>query len=169
MTPDKTNVSPLEKYAAYGIETVLALAFIGAVCLNFAEVLGRYLFGHSIMGADEVQIYVMVAMTFMGAALVCWREMHLRMDVLTLKLPAPVRQALRAAELLLLAGLAGFALVHSSRYVLQMHAVGATSSNAGLPLWIPHTLVAAGFALLLVVSLLQATRLVRRWLRRTGS
>ena len=42
------------------IERALAVAFVFAVCLNFANVIGRYAIGHSILGADEVQIYIMV-------------------------------------------------------------------------------------------------------------
>jgi len=36
------------------IEVTLALAFIFAVLLNFANVVGRYLLGLSLLGADEV-------------------------------------------------------------------------------------------------------------------
>lgn len=144
-----------------GSETVLALAFIGAVCLNFAEVLGRYVFGRSLMGADEVQVYIMVAMTFLGAALVAWHGMHLRMDVLALKLPAAVRRILRAAELALVATLSSVALLYSSRYVALMHAVDERSNNAGIPLWLIHSLVAAGFAALLIVSLVRGAQLMR--------
>ena len=45
------------------IEVTLALAFIFAVLLNFTNVLGRYLFGISLLGADEVQIFIMIGMT----------------------------------------------------------------------------------------------------------
>ena len=64
------------------LELVLALAFIFAILLNFANVCGRYVLGYSLLGADEVQVFIMVAMTFVGAAVVTRRNMHLRMDVL---------------------------------------------------------------------------------------
>jgi len=80
------------------IEVVLALAFIFAVLRNFANVVGRYLLGLSLLGADEVQIFIMVAMTFLGAAVVTRRNLHLRMDVLVRFLPAGARVALRVAE-----------------------------------------------------------------------
>ena len=147
---------------AHGVETVLALAFLGGVGLNFIEVLGRHFFGYSFMGADEVQVYIMVAMTFVGAALVSWRQTHLRMDVLAASLPALLRRALPALEIALVAVVSGFALYHSARYALDMHTVGSTSNNAKIPLWIPHTLVAAGFAGILVVTLVRAVRLARR-------
>ena len=89
------------------IEVTLALAFIFAVLLNFANVVGRYLLGLSLLGADEVQIFIMVAMTFLGAAVATRRNLHLRMDVLVRFLPAGARVALRVAEQVLLAALAG--------------------------------------------------------------
>jgi len=135
------------------LERALALAFIAAVCLNFANVIGRYVIGRSIAGADEIQIYIMVAMAFLGAGLVAWRRNHLRMDVLVRFFPRAAQQALPALEIGLVVLLAGFALVQSARYAWQMAELGQTSDMAGLPMWIPHGMVAAGFALILASAL----------------
>jgi TRAP-type C4-dicarboxylate transport system permease small subunit len=143
------------------IELTLALAFIFAVLLNFGNVVGRYLFGVSLLGADEVQIFIMVAMTFLGAAVVTRRDLHLRMDVLVRFLPAPVRVALRVVELLLLAVVAGFVVSQSYFYALQMLHIGRTSDMAGVPMWIPHGTVALGFALILIVAVWGLVRIVR--------
>ena len=72
------------------IEQALALAFIVAVIVNFANVVGRYVFDYAFLGADEAQIYIMIWMAFLGAAVVSWRERHLRMDVLVRVFPAPM-------------------------------------------------------------------------------
>jgi TRAP-type C4-dicarboxylate transport system permease small subunit len=144
------------------IEVTLALAFIFAVLLNFANVVGRYLLGLSLLGADEVQIFIMVAMTFLGAAVVTRRNLHLRMDVLVRFLPAGARVALRVAEQVLLAALAGFVLTQSYFYALQMWRIGRTSDMAGISMWIPHATVAIGFALILVVALCGLARMTRR-------
>jgi TRAP-type C4-dicarboxylate transport system permease small subunit len=143
------------------IELTLALAFIFAVLLNFGNVVGRYLFGVSLLGADEVQIFIMVGMTFLGAAVVTRRDLHLRMDVLVRFLPAPVRVALRVVELLLLAVVAGFVVSQSYFYALQMLRIGRTSDMAGVPMWIPHGTVALGFALILIVAVWGLVRIAR--------
>src|SRR5688572_5661845 len=109
-----------------GIERILALAFIAAVCLNFANVVGRYGFGRSIAGADEIQIYIMVSMAFIGAAVVSWRRQHLRMDVLVRFLPQGFQTGLRLFEILVLVIVAGFTLVQSWQYSAQMFALGRT-------------------------------------------
>ena len=134
------------------IELTLAFAFIGAVLLNFTNVVGRYLFGLSLLGSDEVQVFIMVAITFLGAVVVTRRNEHLRMDVLVRFMPAAVRVLLRIAEQLLLILLAGFVLSQSYFYTLQMFRIGRASDMAGIPMWIPHGAVALGFALILLIA-----------------
>lgn len=138
---------------ARAIELTLALLFIVAVMLNFTNVVGRYLFGISLLGSDEVQVFIMVGMTFLGAVVVTQRNQHLRMDVLVGFMPAPVRTLLRIAEQLLLAVLAGFVLMQSYFYARQMLRIGRSSDMAGVPMWIPHGVVALGFGLILIIAL----------------
>jgi len=147
---------------ARAIELVLAIAFIFAVLLNFTNVVGRYLFGISLLGSDEVQVFIVVCVTFLGAAVVTQRNQHLRMDVLLQFMPQPLRIALRAAEQLLLAAIAGFVLTQSFFYARQMLRIGRTSDMAGVPMWIPHGAVAAGFALILIVTVWRLVGLARR-------
>lgn len=145
----------------WAIERALAVAFVFAVCLNFANVIGRYAIGRSILGADEVQIYIMVCMAFLGAVVVSWRRQHLRMDVLVQYFPRWLREFLRAAEILLVAVLAGFVLFHSSGYARQMLALDRNSDNAGIPMWIPHSAVALGFGLIALIALWRGFKLAR--------
>ena len=63
------------------------LARIIELVLAFAFIVGRYLFGLSLLGSDEVQVFIMVAMTFLGAVVVTRRNLHLRMDVLVRFMP----------------------------------------------------------------------------------
>lgn len=136
----------------WAIERVLAYAFIVAVGLNFINVIGRYGFGITMLGADELQIYVMVFMTYFGAAVVAWRNQHLRMDVLVNALPKRITAVVRAVELVAFIALAGFVLWHSCGYAWQMYVFGRVSDMAGVPMWIPHGAVAAGFGLIAVVA-----------------
>jgi TRAP-type C4-dicarboxylate transport system permease small subunit len=144
------------------IELGLALAFIVAVLLNFTNVVGRYLFGLSLLGSDEVQVFIMVAMTFLGAAVVTRRNMHLRMDVLLQLLPAGMRAVLRVAEQLLLIALAAFVLMQSYDYAQRMFRIGRVSDMAGVPMWIPHGTVLLGFGLILIVAIWGIVHLIRR-------
>jgi TRAP-type C4-dicarboxylate transport system permease small subunit len=98
-----------ERYA-WGSPAIVALiaaavllggALIVAVLYNFVNVVGRYVFGETFISADEVQIYIMVYIAFLGAAVATWRRVHLRMDVLVQRLPRAAKATLAALELAL--------------------------------------------------------------------
>ncbi len=151
----------IEKTAAV-IEWVLAFAFVFAVGLNFVNVIDRYLLGHSMIGADEVQIYIMVYMTFLGAVVVTSRKAHLRMDVLVQYFPRWFQSVIKVAEFVLFITLACFVLVQSCRYTWQMFVLGRKSDNMGIPMWIPHGVVALGFGLMALIVLWHGIQFVRR-------
>jgi TRAP-type transport system small permease protein len=134
------------------LEMALALCFVAAVLLNFGNVVGRYLFGISLLGSDEVQIFIMVGMTFLGAAVVTRRNQHLRMDVLVRFLPKWFQLLLRVLEQLLLIALAGLVVSQSYFYASRMMMIGRTSDMAGVPMWIPHGTVALGFGLIFLLA-----------------
>jgi TRAP-type C4-dicarboxylate transport system permease small subunit len=144
------------------IELVLALAFIMAVLLNFTNVVGRYAFGISLLASDELQVFVIVGVTFLGAAVVTRRNQHLRMDVLVQFMPAWMRMALRVMEQLLLVALAGFVITQSFFYARQMLRIGRTSDMAGVPMWIPHGAVTVGFSLIVIVTAWRLVGFIRR-------
>ena len=147
---------------AAALEKLLGLALIAAVAFNFVNVVGRYVFGTTFLSADEVQIYIMVYIAFLGAAVATWRRAHLRMDVLVQRLPTLVQRALAGAELALILVLAGLVLYVSSQYVAQMAGIDARSQNAAIPMWIPHSAIVIGFGLIAALSLLQVVQLFRK-------
>jgi TRAP-type C4-dicarboxylate transport system permease small subunit len=142
------------------IERILAFAFIAAVALNFINVIGRYGFGRTILSADEVQIFIMVFMTFLGAAVVAWRNQHLRMDVLVNALSPPVRRLIRIAELVVIVILAAFVLWNSTYYAVQMYDIGRVSDTARVPMWIPHGAVVVGFGLMALIAGLRLVQIL---------
>ncbi len=147
---------------ALGLEKLLGLALIIAVLINFVNVVGRYIFGSTFISADEVQIYIMVYIAFLGAAVATWRRIHLRMDVLVQRLPGAIKAVLAAAELVLILVLASLVLYVSSGYVTQMAGLDARSQNAGIPMWIPHSAIVLGFGLIAVLAVLQIVQLFRK-------
>jgi TRAP-type C4-dicarboxylate transport system permease small subunit len=142
------------------IEVVLALGFLLAVCLNFLNVIGRYLVGYTPSGTDEIQIYIMVWMAFVGAAIITWRDVHLRMDVLFQRFPARLRAIVRGFELAVFLTIANFVTLQSFYYVMRMFRLGQVSDLAEIPIWIPHAAVVVGFALMAVIVLRRAVAFV---------
>jgi TRAP-type transport system small permease protein len=107
-------------------------------------------------------------MTFLGAAVVTRRNLHLRMDVLVRFFPTPIQILLRILEQVLLIALAGFVLTQSYFYARQMLRIGRTSDMAGVPMWIPHGTVALGFALMLIVAVWGLIRMAQRMTARAA-
>jgi len=147
---------------ALALEKLLGLALIVAVLYNFVNVVGRYVFGRTFISADEVQIYIMVYIAFLGAAVATWRRIHLRMDVLVHRLPRRVQAGLTIVELALIVVLALFVLYVSSGYVKQMAGLDARSQNAGIPMWIPHSAIVLGFGLIAGAAVLRFMQLFRK-------
>ena len=140
------------------IEIALAAALVIAVILNFASVVGRYVFGVAVVGSDEVQIFLMVWIAFLGAAVVTWREQHLRMDVLVGFFPNSVQKAVRAGEAIALFVLACVVVWQSAGFVRQMMAVNRRSDAAGMPMAVPHAAVTVGFLLIALIALRRLRR-----------
>jgi len=141
------------------VEIALSYAFLFAVALNFLTAVDRYIFKHSIIGSDEVQTYIMIWMTFVGAVIVSWRHRHLRMDVLLSRLPRSIRTVFMAAELCLIVVLTGVLATRSFVYAAQMEVLDRRSDLAGLPMWIPHSALFIGFALIALIALWRAIEL----------
>jgi TRAP-type transport system small permease protein len=137
-----------------GLETLLGIILILMVVLNFVNVIGRYVFNQSILGAEEVQVYALIWTAFLGTAIVTWRNMHLRMDALSNLLPRGVQSLLRIGELIVCFAVVGYTVVQSYEYVSRMKMLGAASDVAHVPMWMAHSSVLAG--LVLIVLLLAA-------------
>ena len=95
------------------LQKALGIALIGAVLLNFTNVVARYGFGYSILWADEVEMFILVLVTFLGAAIVGWRRQHLAMDVLRNKLARPQAALVTVLETATLVAIALLVCVNS--------------------------------------------------------
>jgi TRAP-type C4-dicarboxylate transport system permease small subunit len=142
--------------AAALIEKILAIALIAGICLNFINVCGRYLADLSIGGSDEIEIYILIWIAFLGGAVVSWRGQHLRMDVLLESARPSVRRLVNVAEVIVTGVVAAFVAYQSFFYVLRIYTLGAVSDIARLPTWIPHSAVPLGLTLMVVALVLRA-------------
>ena len=134
---------------------LLGAALIVAVIINVVNVVARYGFNHAITGADELQIYLMVAMAFLGAVVAHIRRRHLRMDVLTRHFPPLVARWLNGIEALLAIAVCGLMTWISWTYVIKIFKLGSHSENADIPMWLPHSVLAISFTLMTLVGLVR--------------
>lgn len=139
---------------------ILACAMVGIILLNFANVVGRYVFSSPIPAADEIMTFAMVWGVFLGCGIVTLRGAHLNMDLVLGQLPAPVRRAAEALASLLSLPLLGFVAYQSIDYLGTIGAIGLTSMAAGIPMAWVHLAIPIGFGLMMLgaVARLMAPR-----------
>jgi TRAP-type C4-dicarboxylate transport system permease small subunit len=137
---------------------LLGLLLIAMVLLNVANAAGRYLFGRSIEGSDELLVFAMVWLVFLGAVLATARRGHLGFDVLERLLPPGPRRLLRIVQHLAVAALSGYVALQSWAVLQKFLTIGQSSMALGIPMAIPHAAVAVSFLLIALFSLYAAVR-----------
>ena len=142
---------------ANGIALLLGVALMVAVVINASNVVGRYVFNSPIEGADEIEVYLMVTLAFMGALVAHIRRRHLRMDVLARRFPPRLARVVNGAEALTAVAVCGLLSWVSFNYTDRIWRLGSHSDNSHTPMWIPHSVLTVSFALMTVVG---AIRLV---------
>lgn len=142
-------------------ECLLALGLILAILLDFMNVVGRYTGAFSILGIDEVEIYILIWVAFVGSAAVTWRRQHLRMDVFVEACPMHIRRLVTVVEMAVMLVVTAFVGMQSYAYVAKIYALGSVSDIAGIPMWIPHSAVCLGFFAIAVIVLVRGFERLR--------
>ncbi|HEY5798005.1 MAG TPA: TRAP transporter small permease [Bosea sp. (in: a-proteobacteria)] len=127
---------------------IAALAIGAIVAINGANVVGRYAFGAPIAWAEELMLYLMVLAVFAGAVTVAWRQSHIRIEALVMRLSPSTRRAIaRAGGLASVVLLCGLAL-QSFDVVQLMYEFGQLSDALEAPMWIPQSVLTIGLVMI---------------------
>ena len=119
------------------IERALAaLAMALLCCITFANVVARYLTNFSFAFTEEYSVFLMVVLTFFGAAAAFATDRHIRMTFLIDRITGPARKRLEQALLLLAAVMFGLLIVYGAYLTLDDWQYETTSPGLGLPQWI---------------------------------
>ncbi len=154
----------LERYLAYGVVSlprliIGSLILIGIV-INFGNVVGRYLFLAPIIWAEEIMIYIMVWMVFVGAVLVTWDGHHLKMDFFSIMLPSPSKEIMNFIATAAFVLTCLFVLPQAHKVTNLMNDLDQRSVVAEIPMVIPHFALLLGFALMFVAVVYRFRRMV---------
>lgn len=134
----------------------LGILLIAMVLLNVANALSRYVLGQAIEGSDELLVFGMVWVVFLGAVFVTLDRRHLSFDVVSQALPPRLRAVVGVAGDLIMILLLGFVALQSLDVVGRLASLGQRSMAAAIPTFIPHSAILLGFglsALILLVAL----------------
>ena len=129
---------------------IVGILILVGIAINFANVIGRYLFLSPIIWAEEIMIYIMVWAVLIGAVLVSWEGGHLKMDFFTLTLRSPWKEMLNFIGATTFLLVCVFVLPQSLRVVELMARFDQRSVIARIPMVIPHSAILLGFFLMLV-------------------
>ena len=141
--------------------TLAGLAVLAIVVLISFDVLMRYFFERPQLFVDELASFLEVLVIFGGLAQTFRLGGHVRVDLLTGRLPPAAQAWLRAA--CLLAGLAflGVVMWTTAQSALVAYRYGRVSTVMLYPVWVPMLLIPAGLALMAVAMLVTLVRQAR--------
>lgn len=125
------------------------LILVGIV-INFANVVGRYVFLSPIIWAEEIMIYIMVWTVFIGAILVSYEGQHLKMDFFSIMLPSPFKEIINFIATASLLAVCLFVIPQDWAVVQLMWNNDQRSVVAEIPMVIPHFALLFGFAMIFI-------------------
>lgn len=135
--PTPASNAPERHLVPVRLEQALAAAAMALICvISLANVVVRYFTNVSFAFTEEFSVFLLVFMTFVGAAAAFAKAEHIRIGFFVDRLPPRLRLA---AELLsLLATVFVFALVlyYGALFALDQWRYDETSPGLGLPQWI---------------------------------
>ncbi len=134
---------------------LLGVLIFAGIAINFANVLGRYLFGSPILWAEEILVFIMIWCVFLGVILVTWEGRHIKMDLLSVKFAPPWRQILNGFMTLGFLLVCVFVIRQSWGVVRLLYQTGQESVIARMPVAPMHASILIGFSAMLVVLLVR--------------
>ncbi len=118
------------------IERVLGAAIMGLLCLiTLGNVLARYFTNVSFAFTEEYSVALMVLAVLVGTAAAFASDRHIRLTLLTERLPLAHRRTVELGVLALSLGLFGLLAWLSGLYVWDEYRFEVMSPGLGVPQW----------------------------------
>jgi len=132
------------------------LAVAGMFISILIEVVGRSFFGHATIWVTEVSTYLVVAITFLSAALVASRDGNVRVDLILNKLPPERQKILKFGLGDIATAITLIVLWQAVNFWSETFVSGLRSwSLMVTPMWIPQLAMVVGFVNLALVLILK--------------
>jgi len=162
---DPTERDPIETRSGFyhGLvvtERVVAVALFAALFLTvLLQVFTRYVLGTPLTWTEEIARYLLIWTTFVAAAYVSARRLHISVDLLVSKLGergALVVDVFAGTVVVLTAGLLTVAATLAAKAV-----VNVTSPATDTPMWLVYASAVIGFGLITIHSLIDIVAEIR--------
>jgi TRAP-type C4-dicarboxylate transport system permease small subunit len=133
---------------------VLGVGLLIVVGINVINAMGRYLFGYSITGADELMVYAVVWMVMAGAIISLANRDHISVNLLPTYATGRFRRILHIVHDLAAVLACSYATYASYGFLAKISRLGTTSMGLGIPMSVPHMALLVGFAGLTLTALI---------------
>jgi C4-dicarboxylate transporter DctQ subunit len=140
---------------------VVGALMLGAVGVNLANIVGRYVFARPFIWAEEIMQFLDVWAVMLGAAVITREASHLRMDALHHLASPRVRRALDLFADVVAFAVVAYVAVQSVDMIRMLTRTAQRSVIAGVPMNLMYAAVVVGFgggAVFLVARLARAAR-----------
>jgi C4-dicarboxylate transporter DctQ subunit len=137
------------------LRVVAGALLLLSVTLNFANVVGRYVFNYSIYWAEEVMVFLMVGCVFLGNAVVAWSGRQIRMDVIVNMMPDKLREALNLFSELLFIVAASMIVVFAWPVIRDLWEFDQRSQSADVALIYPQSAIPLGLSLMVLLVVIR--------------
>jgi len=147
---------------------ILGAAVLFVVGVNVVNATGRYFFGMSFTGADELMVYTVVWIVMAGTVLSMAKRSHISLNLVPGYLPARWRTLLFAGHELIGLVACAYATHAAWLYTTRLARLGVTSMGLGMPMVIPHAALLLGFGALVLVCAWLLLRDLLAFIRNDG-
>ena len=132
------------------LERALIVALLGvAVMLNFAQIMARYVFNFSASSLEEISVYLIIWMVFVGVIHADRLGQNIALDIVYNYASDPAKKSMwRFCDGLL--AITAFALaIYGLESVMFSHMIGETSvSKLSAPIWLIMSVIPISFAII---------------------
>lgn len=137
--------------------TLIAAASLAIiVCINGANVVGRYFFSAPISWAEELMLFLMILTVFAGAVTVTWRQEHIKIDALLMQLSPKLRAMAIVFTGLITLGALGTTIYSGGAVIMMLKTFDQRSDALEFPMWIAQSSAPVGLSLIVFLFLLRA-------------
>lgn len=155
----------------YWICKVLGILAAGAIMIMMisvaADVIGRYVFSHPILGAMELALLLMVVVVYLGLPVTQLEQRHITIDVLYNRLPSRLRTVINIISSFIVLGVGIILAWQAIKYALKSVKIGEyISGMASFPKYPSKIALAIGA---IIFALAVATQLLRLFMNKTST
>jgi len=134
---------------------LLGSILLFCIGINFANIIGRYVFFHAIFWTEEILAFLVVWAVFIALPSITYRGAHLKMDLFSSTVPSPMREILGGFIAILMLVCSAYIVYQSWQVVMLYWQTGTRTFAVGVPLIIPNLALPIGFTFVIIAVLIR--------------